>query len=158
MPKAAAYALIWSSACDRYELYAYGGDQPLLRGDGDAWFAWLEAHGAFGFQGRAGRLNLLKEARKGGAGYWYAYRRQGKRTRKRYAGRSAELSFAHLEELAAELEATPAQPEPVVPQTGATIEIPTPLLAPKLQLPRLSPDLIDRQRLLALLMLAWRAS
>ncbi len=85
-------------------------------------------------------------------GYWYAYRRQGKRTRKRYAGRSAELTFAQLEALAEQLEATPAQLELVVPQTGAVAELPTPpLLAPKLQLPRLSPDLIDRQRLLDLL-------
>ena len=152
MPKAAPYALIWSTEHDSYELYEQGGDGPLLRCDDDAWFAWLEAHGAFAFQGRSGRMNLLKEARKGGAGYWYAYRRQGARTRKRYAGRSAELTSTRLEALAGELEAAPVQQKALVPQTPPAIESPTPLLlAPKLQLPRLHADLVARERLLALL-------
>jgi ATP/maltotriose-dependent transcriptional regulator MalT len=150
MPKAAPYALIWSPERDGYNLYERGSDRPLLRGGDDAWFAWLESHGAFAFQGRSGRLNLLKEARKGGAGYWYAYRRQGTRTRKRYAGRTAELTTGRLEALAGELGMPSLQQEPGVPQTHA-LELPALLLAPKLQLPRLHADLVARARLLALL-------
>src|SRR5262245_52222150 len=73
MPKAAPYMLVWSPERACYELYAQGSDRPLLRGDDQAWLDWLEAHNAFAFQGRSSRLNLLKESRKGGAGYWYAY-------------------------------------------------------------------------------------
>ncbi len=148
MPKAAAYALIWAAERGNYELYELGDrERPLLRGGDEAWFAWLESHAAFAFHGQSGHINLLKEARKGGAGYWYAYRRHGKRTVKRYAGRAAELTTVRLEALAGQLAA------PGVPQTSpAQPEIPAPpLLAPKLQLPRLHPDLVIRERLLALL-------
>src|SRR5688572_8210905 len=104
MPKAATYALIWSSERAGYELYAQGhNDQLLLAGDDPAWLAWLESHTGFAFAGQAGRINLLKEARKGGAGYWYAYRRVGRRTIKRYLGRSAELTPERMEQAAAAL-------------------------------------------------------
>ncbi len=56
----------------------------------EAWFKRLAVYTSFSFQGREGHLSLLKEARpRGGDGYWYAYRRQGKRTVKKYAGRTA---------------------------------------------------------------------
>ncbi|MBE3561378.1 MAG: hypothetical protein IMW89_19480 [Ktedonobacteraceae bacterium] len=49
---------------------------------------------------------MLKETRqRGREGYWYAYRRQGKRTFKQYAGRTSDLSIARLEQLAQALEA-----------------------------------------------------
>ncbi len=106
-----------------------------LSQDGDAnWQAWLASHTAFAFQGRNGTANLLKEARTNrGEGYWYAYRRQGRRTVKRYVGRSAELTVAQLEAVAAKLASSP------VPSQS--------LLLPKLRLPQLHASLIPRQRL-----------
>jgi LuxR family maltose regulon positive regulatory protein len=100
-------------------------------------------------------LNLLKEAR-GGENYWYAYRRQGARTSKKYAGRSTGLTLAHLEELAQSLSPTtqdvPAgepleEANPPVAQVGEeTYHL---LLLPKLSLPRLHSDTVERSRLLA---------
>jgi LuxR family maltose regulon positive regulatory protein len=171
MPKAAAYALVWSPERGGYELVERGtNERGPIRGDDVSWFDWLEAHRSFAFDGQAGRLNMLKEARASGAGYWYAYRRKGGRVAKRYAGRSNELSAAHLEQLAAALNASApvpdrrqaAPPASVVPQNRATssgqaaasapASLPSaqaPLLLPKLQPPRLHGELIRRERLLA---------
>src|SRR4051812_36228789 len=102
MPKAATYALIWSPERARYELHESGNsDYWMFAGDNPAWLAWLKAHGGFGFAGRAGRIRLLKEPRKGGAGYWSACRRHGRRTVKPSLGRSADLTLERLEAAAA---------------------------------------------------------
>ena len=43
-------------------------------------FRMLDEFTSFSFQGQQGHLTLLKETRvRGSDGYWYAYRRQGKR-------------------------------------------------------------------------------
>ncbi len=99
MPKAAMHTLIWSSQHNCYELFAQDHkDHPLLQGDDATWFAWLASHSSFSFQGKHGFLSLQKEGRpRGGEGYWYAYRRQGRRMVKKYIGRSADLSTARLE-------------------------------------------------------------
>src|SRR5262245_33212866 len=109
MPKAATYTLIWSPAHERYELYDQDQpSQPLLHSDHAAWLAWLAAHRAFAFHGRAGQLTLLKEVRQRGRdGYWYAYRRQGGRMVKKYVGRSADLTMARLEAVAQVLTGEP---------------------------------------------------
>lgn len=63
---------------------------------------------------REGHLTLLKETRaRGEDGYWYAYRRLGKRTVKKYAGRPADLTFARLEWTARELLRTPEKTKQV---------------------------------------------
>jgi hypothetical protein len=98
MPKRAKYLLLWSEQQGGY--YLFTQDQPdhaLLQADDAAWFSWLTTHASFSFQGRQGHLNLLKEARPRGEGYWYAYRRQGKRMRMRYIGHHSELTTARLE-------------------------------------------------------------
>src|SRR3954453_13592320 len=97
LPKHAHSLLVWSAEHETYELHE--GDQTTVP-DAEAWARWLEKHSSFAFQGRHGRLNLLKEQRKAGPGYWYAYRRQSGRVAKRYAGRGSELTWAHLEALA----------------------------------------------------------
>lgn len=167
MPKAALYALIWSSERSIYELYEQNnGDHPLVQGGDQQWVMWLAAHTSFSFQGQHGHLNLLKEARKsGGEGYWYAYQRQGKRTTKKYVGRSAELTMARLEEIASMLTCEKRAKESLattdlgVPQEqsvliGGSLQVPEPvpaapyeipLLAPKLQLPRLHASLVSRE-------------
>lgn len=135
MPKPAKYTLIWSIEQDIYTLYAQESrDTPVLQGDDEAWFAWLSTHTSFSFQGRHGHLNLLKEVRlRSGEGYWYAYRRQGKRTVKQYAGRTTDLTMGRLEGIAQALGTfidgtSPATGEhrrgkrSVVPQLSTTAE------------------------------------
>lgn len=140
----------------------------------EAWHRRLAACTSFSFQGREGQLTLLKEARaRGGEGYWYAYRRQGKRTAKKYAGRTTDLSTARLEQMAEALRCSPEQRnqapfdedvkganEGRARETTDLVEqqhnnlsslVQTPLLLPKLHLPPLHPSLVARERLLVLL-------
>lgn len=152
MPKPVMSTLIWSWEQGIYALHEQGNPHtPLLQGDDEPWFVWLTSHTSFSFRGKYGHLNLQKERRpRGGEGYWYAYRRQGKHTLKKYAGRTRDLSIAHLEDLARLLqtptsEALPA-PETVPPSPFLHR---VPLLAPKLQPPRLPSSLVERSRLFA---------
>lgn len=153
MPKSAAYTLIWDPEQDCYTLYEQQcRTDPLLRGEGAAWFAWLAEHASFSFQGKAGQLNLLKEAReRGGEGYWYAYHRRGKQMHKKYAGRSRNLTTAHLETLAQTL-CSAARSSGAQSETSQSPEL---LLEPKLRLPRLHASLVERSRLFALLDAGW---
>jgi LuxR family maltose regulon positive regulatory protein len=146
------FTLIWSWEQGIYALYEQGNpDIPLLQGDDEPWFVWLASHTSFSFQGKYGRINLQKERRpRGGEGYWYAFRRRGKHTVKKYAGRSQDLSITHLEDLARLLhaptsEALPAPVPDTVPPSSFLHQVP--LLAPKLQLPRLPSSLVERSRL-----------
>ncbi|MGH2509779.1 MAG: hypothetical protein ACRDHZ_20565, partial [Ktedonobacteraceae bacterium] len=102
MPKPARHTLVWSLEDNTYAVYEKGQRHTSsLLEDNEAWLAWLADHRAFSFQGRHGHLNLLKETRaRGNEGYWYAYRRQGQRRIKQYAGRTSDVTIARLEELA----------------------------------------------------------
>ena len=115
MPKPARHALIWSSEYNTYVVYEEGQRHtPCLPDDKEAWLAWLADHSAFSFQGRHGHLNLLKETRaRGNEGYWYAYRRQGQRRIKQYAGRTLDVTIARLEELAQSLAPQTSETAPV---------------------------------------------
>ncbi|GHO90641.1 hypothetical protein KSF_006890 [Reticulibacter mediterranei] len=121
-------ALIWSQAdqqyfwCDEQEHGLKDTDTINVREEPEAWLKRLAATTSFSFQGREGHLTLLKEARaRGGDGYWYAYRRQGKRTAKKYAGRTADLSAPRLEHMARALKCSPEQINQV-PSNGDTRE------------------------------------
>ena len=156
MPKTTTHALIWSAEGQTYTWR--DGNGPDRPGSGPAWVEWLAGQPSFAFHGRAGQITLLKEARKsGGAGYWYAYRRQGRETIKRYAGRTTDLTLERLEEIAAALNPPGAGPAtPFGEQTAKAPETTSPrargqapLLVPKLQPPRLHSVLIRREHLLA---------
>ena len=111
MAKTRQAALIWSQEDQQY-LWRdeHSTDTIDVREEPEAWLKRLAAYTSFSFQGREGHLTLLKEARpRGGDGYWYAYRRQGKRTAKKYAGRTADLSAARLEHMARALRCSPEQ-------------------------------------------------
>lgn len=80
--------------------------------DSPQWFAWLEnpTHVSFSYalfnpnQGYIdGFVTVRKERRQRGGDYWIAYRRQGRRLRKYYLGRSASLTHARLVEVACRL-------------------------------------------------------
>ncbi|MFL5655506.1 MAG: LuxR C-terminal-related transcriptional regulator [Ktedonobacteraceae bacterium] len=171
MPRSASYTLRWSAEHEHYELQSQENvaNRPWHE---DWWFAWLAEHASFSFHGKHGHLSLLKEARARGGDYWYAYRSLNRRTVKRYAGRTVDLTAAHLEELARMLaseapvvaddtehqetassakEATEGQTHtrPVPTPAAAPLPYQFPLLSYKLQPPRLPSSLIPRERLLA---------
>jgi LuxR family maltose regulon positive regulatory protein len=156
MPKAAMYAVKWVPQQNKYVLFRQDIPDPVVApGDDPAWFAWLAEHTSFSFQGKQGRLTLLKEERARGAeGYWYAYRRQGKGKLKHYLGRDAHLTMDSLESAAQALQASPDQEQPA-PDTSFHRQAPavprqqSPFLMPKLLPPRLPSSLVERQRLLA---------
>lgn len=159
MPKLAENRIEWSGETNTYVAHEGGTVRPVVD---DGLLLWLERHSSFAFLGHEGRINLLKEARKGGVGYWYAYRRLGKKVAKKYAGRSGEITPARLEEVTRALingEENPA----FVPQTAGRVTESTnasnneisstqePLLTPKLQPPRLQSSLVNRERLIRML-------
>jgi LuxR family transcriptional regulator, maltose regulon positive regulatory protein len=154
MPKPSPYALIWSEEHQYYELRCYGthgSDQPpasFRPSEMQAFSQWLAEHSTFAFVGRAGRLFVTKEGRSRGAGYWYAYRRQDRHTRKRYLGRTASVTLARLEEVARLLTSSLA-PAVLAPQLVAPLsEQNGAVLLSKLSPPRLPIVLVERPRLL----------
>jgi len=169
MPKLSHYTLIWSEVHQHYDLHSDGQLEQCFRpGDEPAFSGWLAGHSSFAFWGRAGRIFVLKEARPHGAGYWYAYSTRARHTRKRYLGRTANVSFARLEEEAKVLVSSPS-PATSPPQqkiaassarqaeTGREESRPhishhdkqrEVLLATKLSPPRLPISLVERERLL----------
>ena len=173
MAKTRQAVLIWSQEDQQY-LWRdkHYTDTIYLREEPETWLQRLAAYTSFSFQGREGHLTLLKEARpRGEDGYWYAYRRQGKRTAKKYAGRTADLTAARLEQIARVLRRSPEQINQALSngdgrgagngrdrraadmagQNSISSSLQTPLLVPKFHLPPLHPSLVPRERLLALL-------
>ncbi|HET8840657.1 MAG TPA: AAA family ATPase, partial [Ktedonobacteraceae bacterium] len=142
MPKTASYLLIWSPERDRYELCKPNDGKYCLPLNGeDNWDSWLTNHTSFSFQGRYGRLTLLKEPRRHGDGYWYAYRRQGKHVAKKYLGQTRKLSLTQLEEAARLLNVQQSSPE------DSTRPEHIPALEPKLRLPRQRSSMVRREAL-----------
>ena len=105
MPKAAPYHLTWVGEHRIYALReAHNNEQSLPVTPGSAeWFSWLSSIPSFTFTGQHGRLTVRQEVRGGAGTYWYAYRRHGDKMLKRYLGRTADLTPAHLEEVALQL-------------------------------------------------------
>jgi LuxR family transcriptional regulator, maltose regulon positive regulatory protein len=96
MSRAPLHALIWSREQSLYELYTQGQlEQRFRPADEAAWLTWLGAATSFAFHGEASSLNVYQEARPRGGAYWYAYHTSHGRTRKRYLGRTENLSLAH---------------------------------------------------------------
>ncbi|HCI82175.1 MAG TPA: hypothetical protein DHW02_21085 [Ktedonobacter sp.] len=155
MPKSARYVLMWSAERGGYVASEEKQSNTLhIQEHDQAWFDWLTSRTSFSFQGRQGHLNLLKEMRpRGDEGYWYAYVRQGKRTIKHYAGRTLDVTFARLEQLAEMMSISTSQTLPVnnVVESLRNEMAPGPLLTSRLRPPSLSPSLIERESLLAAL-------
>ena len=106
MPKTSTYTLCWLPEQVRYELRERGKVLPVtVSPEGELWHEWLAAHSALAFQGRQGKLTLLKEKRaRGEEGYWYAYRKHHNKQSKQYIGTTAKLSPDSLEQVAAALQ------------------------------------------------------
>jgi LuxR family maltose regulon positive regulatory protein len=181
MARTTQAALIWLQEQQSYlwrdAQCGEAGEAPILHEETETWLQWLASHTSFSFRGREGQLTMLKETRpRGGDGYWYAYRRQGKRTIKKYAGRTTDLTFARLERTARALLSLPERdgqsqhsvwPEDArreseetdwqamdLSQRGqkeSSTSLQDPLLLSKLHLPPLHSSLILRERLLVML-------
>jgi LuxR family transcriptional regulator, maltose regulon positive regulatory protein len=148
MPKPLLHALIWSHEHQRYQLYSHRQpEQWFPPGDEPAFSRWLDEHSAFAFLGQAGRISVLKEARRGGTGYWYAYRTHDRHTRKRYLGRTSQVTLARLEEVARVL-ASEFSPSLAQAKTSPSSEQSRALLSRKLSPPRLPLSLVERSHLL----------
>ncbi len=149
MPRAPLHALIWSRDHAHYALYTRGQlVQRFQLADDATWLAWLDAATSFAFHGAAGHLNVYREARPRGGYYWYAYHTAKRRTRKRYVGPPAQMTFAHLEAVAQTLSADTAREAPAAAPPAREDERPLTLLAIKLSPPRLPYALVTRKRLL----------
>lgn len=70
--------------------------------DSPDWFDWLAHHTTFYFDSPLGCFTARHEPR-ANALFWYAFRRYRKRLFKAYLGRSADLTSAHLLEVAQQL-------------------------------------------------------
>jgi ATP/maltotriose-dependent transcriptional regulator MalT len=151
MPKLPTYILHWFSSNQVYELTRNGrAEQRFGQESSPSWFHFLETHTSIAFQGREGRLSVIKETRLRGAGYWYAYRTSGRRTVKRYLGSANNVTIVRLEEAAGALSRAGigTQTTRERRETGAQSSHPTSLLLPKLLPPRLPSSLVERPRLL----------
>ncbi len=149
MPKLPMYVLRWSEANHGYELASNGYTLQSVEQEGE-WLSFLETHTSFAFQGREGRLSVIKENRPRGAGYWYAYRTSGQHTGKRYLGSADRVTIARLEKVAGELNHARTSTQAVQNRGEAAMlpSHPTSLLLPKLLPPRLPSSLVNRPRLL----------
>src|SRR5262245_7982519 len=105
MPKRAPYQLRWRPEAQTYAIFA--GSSPVAPGivpGSRAWFTWLDEVASFSFHNAAGEAcTVRKETVQRGGAYWYAYRRVQGRMAKRYLGRGADLTPAHLEAAVAAL-------------------------------------------------------
>jgi LuxR family transcriptional regulator, maltose regulon positive regulatory protein len=114
MPKAARYHLRWVDEQGIYAVRSADNHEhtlPDLVGSPE-WFSWLRSIPSFTFTGKLGQLTVRQETRGGAGTYWYAYRRHGDKILKRYLGRTADLTPAHLEKVALHLTV------PSVPTSG----------------------------------------
>jgi LuxR family maltose regulon positive regulatory protein len=149
--------LLWSAEDQQYLWQQEENTQKRVEIPNDVQiFQLLDETTSFSFHGQQGHLNLQKQTRvRGSDGYWYAYRRQGKRVMKKYAGRSANLTIVRLEELAFTMQAETIQSEPHLSPsphpllTLSPLPQQVPLLLPKLHPPRPTASLLSRERLLA---------
>lgn len=155
MPKT-AYTLTWSAASQTYALSGpQSGEARSIAPDSPAWFAWLAGVSSFAFHGQAGSYTARQEAGQRGDRYWYAYRRSREQLRKKYLGKTADLTVAQLEQVAQLLHAdratgvpAPAMEEPPHTQAPLLPDPFPPLLSTKLHVPRPPARLVHRSRLI----------
>jgi LuxR family maltose regulon positive regulatory protein len=99
-------ALSWSAASQTYVLSGpRSGEDLSIAPDSPAWFGWLAERSSFAFHGQAGSYTARLEAVQRGERYWYAYRRTGQQLRKKYLGKTTDLTLARLEQVARVLHA-----------------------------------------------------
>lgn len=148
MSKRVLPSLRWSSQLHDYRLTA--GSSLLsaeITASHAAWVQWLATIPSFSFEDQQGmRSTIRKEHLQRGDVYWYAYRSVEGKTRKRYLGRTADLSFLRLEEVSSSFPTEKQEQLLTFSQEPENLKL-FPLLESKLHPPRLSGLLIERPRL-----------
>lgn len=66
------------------------------------WFDWLSSNATFYLESQEGTFTARREVR-GGAAFWYAFRRHRNKLYKAYLGRTADLTYARLLAVARQL-------------------------------------------------------
>jgi LuxR family maltose regulon positive regulatory protein len=108
MQHIASSTLSWSVRRQAYELSDAKLREALrMTSEDPAWFAWLDDVSSFAFQGQRGSFTARKETKQRGAMYWYAYRKREGTLAKKYLGKTTDLTFARLEDVASMLHADP---------------------------------------------------
>ncbi|MBO0780222.1 MAG: tetratricopeptide repeat protein [Ktedonobacteraceae bacterium] len=167
MPRDALHLLSFSPQEGRYTITLDSLSlSPEITLSRRAWQEWLDTVASFAFENRlGGHCTIRKERLQRGDVYWYAYRSIRGHTKKRYLGRTADLSFERLEEISAlfttedrETHQLPAAGRRRSASGAGTLQtairrenVPalTPLLETKLHPPQLPALLVERTRLLA---------
>ena len=108
-----------------------------------AWYAWLENAATFAFRSAEGSFSARKERRGRTGSYWKAYRKRAGTLHRAYLGKSTDLTIDRLSTIAAALAAAVEPPKGARSPPAAA-----PLLATKLFIPALRPQLVPRPRLL----------
>lgn len=165
MQHLAPSTLSWSERQQVYELSAAQHREVLrMSSDTPAWFVWLDEVSSFAFYGQRGSFTARKETKQRGSAYWYAYRRRERVLTKKYLGKTADLTFPHLEEIASALDvdrakaarmpervSSPrAQPETVFPPSvlpNTQGKLPVPFFATRLHPPHPRAQLVPRSHL-----------
>lgn len=110
------------------------------------WFAWLETHSAFRFEGAEGAFSARKEHRFNGL-YWYAYRRHQGRLHSAYLGKPEVITADRLRTIAQVLVQTTRRDDDRS-QYHSSVVPPPARLATKLFVPATRIELVHRPRLL----------
>ena len=156
MSKQSFYVLTWSEKEQHYELCGQGHVQHCFRSDDEqGWQDWLSAHTSFAFHGQHGTLSVIKERRRRGAGYWYAYHTKHQQTSKRYLGPTSRATLARLEQEALALSAHNNTPPPNKHRVAHTLPTSSSppgkahelFVATRYIPPRLPATLVQRERL-----------
>ena len=152
------HLLRWSSQDQGY-IITMGSAMlsPEITASRDAWILWLDTVSSFAFESRSGEhCTVRKERLQRGDVYWYAYRSIEGHTKKRYLGKTADLSFAKLEEVVTRFTmesrevsqiASLQQAQPATQSEMASVL--TPLLETKLHPSQLPTFLVERTHLLS---------
>ncbi len=158
MPRDDLYKLRFSPHEQRYTI-TYGSLRLSreITAKKSAWEEWLNSVSSFAFEDReGGHCTIRKERLQRGDAYWYAYRSIQGRTKKRYLGRTADLTLSRLEEVSTHFTAGERKAFQAVftqkPRKYAPNQRPSgvvPLLETKLHPPQLPAWLVERTHLYA---------
>jgi len=96
-------------------------DGKIFELDSPKGMAWLETIGSFRFEpsGDSKPYTVRKEA----SGYWYGCRKVAGKVRKKYIGKSSEVSIPKLEEIAKALEVAPVGRASKVAQVAQEVQV-----------------------------------
>jgi len=104
MPKLAIPQVNWNAQDASYQVHEKterGMTIPPLDFESQAWQSWLAQRSSFAFQSKDGhRFTARKETRARGGIYWVAYRKIGGKLTHTYIGRSEDITFSRLEQVA----------------------------------------------------------